>query len=338
MRDYRIDILRFIGLAMIIFAHVGPPDILFQVRNFDVPLMVLVSGMSFSLSYKDSESYLSYLWKRVKRLVFPVWIFLTIYFIAQIIFYPHSNNLNTKIVVTSYALISGIGYVWVIKVFLLVALVSPFLFAYNKVTDSDSKYFLVLCLCFMLYELLRYFSLPYIQEGIGKLISLMTHNIIPYAIVFAIGLRMPTLNKKQLLSLSFISLGILIVVGLGLFLIDGKIITTQQLKYPASIYYFSYAFFVSFLLWAFITQIELFIEKTKTKRIMLFVAQNSIWIYLWHIPLVKILHPNFMVRYAIVFVASVAITYFQVWTVNNFLIKSLSSENLRKNIKTLLTG
>ncbi|SFK21637.1 hypothetical protein SAMN04488079_106193 [Methylophaga sulfidovorans] len=47
MRDHRIDLLRFIGLSMIIFAHVGPPSILFQLRNFDVPLMVLISGMSY---------------------------------------------------------------------------------------------------------------------------------------------------------------------------------------------------------------------------------------------------------------------------------------------------
>ncbi len=47
MRDTRIDFLRFVGLIMIIFAHVNPPAVLFQLRNFDVPLMVLISGVSF---------------------------------------------------------------------------------------------------------------------------------------------------------------------------------------------------------------------------------------------------------------------------------------------------
>lgn len=78
-RDNRIDLLRFIGLAMIILAHVSPPDIVFQGRNFDVPLMVIVAGLSFQVSYRY-ESYISYLWKRIKRLLFPVWLFLSIVF------------------------------------------------------------------------------------------------------------------------------------------------------------------------------------------------------------------------------------------------------------------
>ena len=47
MREDRIDFLRFIGLSMVIFAHVGPPKLLFQLRNFDVPLLVIISGMAF---------------------------------------------------------------------------------------------------------------------------------------------------------------------------------------------------------------------------------------------------------------------------------------------------
>jgi len=74
LRNERIDFLRFLGLCMIILAHVDPSDGLFQLRNFDVPLMVLISGVSFGLSYKG-EPYGSYVWKRVKRLLLPVWIF-----------------------------------------------------------------------------------------------------------------------------------------------------------------------------------------------------------------------------------------------------------------------
>ncbi|HUH66764.1 MAG TPA: hypothetical protein VLZ07_10065, partial [Syntrophales bacterium] len=61
MRDEKIDILRFIGLAMVILSHVRPqPSIILQLRNFDVPLLVWVSAASFGLSYKD-EPYKSYI-------------------------------------------------------------------------------------------------------------------------------------------------------------------------------------------------------------------------------------------------------------------------------------
>lgn len=338
MRDDRVDILRFIGLAMIIFAHAGPPGILFQLRNFDVPLMVLVAGMSFGLSYKATEPYMGYVWKRIKRLVFPVWIFLTIYFVAQFVIYPASTELNFITILTSYALVGGIGYVWIIRVFLLVAFVSPFLFVWHKNTKEDCKYFLLLTTCFLLYECLRYFSLPYIQEGAGKITSLVVFYIIPYAIIFSVGLRMIQMNKKKLYALSFVSLGILIFVGLGLFLYSDKIIPTQALKYPPSIYYFSYALFVSSLLWIYSEYIVHVFEKLKIKNITLFIANNSMWIYLWHIPLVKVIHTNFVLKYLIVFIVAVSIAYSQTWIVNHLLMKRIHSGRLRKNIKTLLTG
>lgn len=338
MRDNRVDILRFIGLAMIIFAHVGPPEFLFQLRNFDVPLMVLVSGMSFGLSYKSKEPYRGYVWKRIKRLVFPVWIFLTIYFIAQFIIYPDSTDLNFETIFTSYTLTKGIGFVWIIRIFLLVAFVSPFLFLWHKSTQSDSKYFITLAICFLLYEFLRYFSLPYIHGGAFKNISLVVLYIIPYAIIFSIGLRMIQMNKKQLYALSIISLGALIFVGFGLFLYAGKFVPTQEFKYPPSIYYFSYAIFVSGLLWIYSEHIDLIFSITKIKNIVLFIANNSIWVYLWHIPLVKVIHINFMVKYLIIFILAVSITYIQVWIVSNLLMKHVKSDRLRKNIKTILTG
>lgn len=54
-RDYTIDILRFIAIACIILAHTDPSHILFEIRNFDVTLMVLVGGMTFYISSADKE-------------------------------------------------------------------------------------------------------------------------------------------------------------------------------------------------------------------------------------------------------------------------------------------
>jgi len=106
MRDERIDVLRFIGLAMIILAHVGPPGVILQARNFDVPLMLIVAGLSFHSSYRD-EPYLSYLWKRIKRLVFPVWLFLSIYFLIIHTTGHPVKEVSTETVTSSYLLLGG---------------------------------------------------------------------------------------------------------------------------------------------------------------------------------------------------------------------------------------
>ena len=228
MRNSKIDLLRFIGLSMIIFAHIGSYGVLFQIRNFDVPLMVLVSGMSFGLSYKISEKYFTYLWKRVKRLIFPVWIFLTIYFISLLILDPQSLDLDFKKVITSYLLISGIGYVWIIKVFILVAMISPLIFQLHTKISSHKKYFLLLALIFIIYEFLRYLSLPYIQNGAGKTISYITHYIVPYGVVFAVGLRIPLLKNVQIKYFSIVSFLLFAISAVGLYLFYGHFVSTQN--------------------------------------------------------------------------------------------------------------
>lgn len=338
MRDNRIDILRFIGLAMVIFAHVGPPRFLFQLRNFDVPLMVLVSGMSFGYSYKDNVAYLTYIWKRVKRVVFPVWIFLMVYFLVLFLFFPDSSELEANIICSSFFLTSGIGYVWIIRVFLLVALVSPFIYLYNKKIESHYYYLLSLTIFFAVYELVRYLSVLDIESSVGTVVNLVIPYVVPYSILFALGLRIPSLNKRQMIIVSIFNLGLFIVLGAILFLIFGEFKPTQALKYPPSTYYFSYSIFVSCILWGFSLSIEKIFKKIKLLQMVLFIAQNSIWIYLWHIPFVKIPYANFALKYVIVFSISVAIVYCQVWLVNNVFMNLTSSVVARKNMKILLTG
>jgi fucose 4-O-acetylase-like acetyltransferase len=337
VRDDRIDILRFIGLSMIILAHVDPPGLLFQLRNFDVPLMILISAMSFGLSYKTNEPYSSYVWKRIKRLVFPVWVFLSVYFLIIYIFNPGSDELDFTTILTSYALLEGIGYVWIIRVFLLVALISPLLFTWHQHTPRNSQYFMILALSFLAYELLRYFSLPYIQSGAGELASSVALYLVPYGIIFAIGLRMIQLNKNQLYAIAFSSLAIFIVAGLWLWFLNNEFIPTQSLKYPPSIYYFSYAVFISSLLWIHSGFIDQSIETLKLKPLVLFIARNSIWVYLWHIPLIKTIQTHFFLKFLIAFSVAVTLTYVQIWMIDH-LLKHIKSEQLRKNIKMVFTG
>ncbi|MEH1966657.1 MAG: acyltransferase family protein [Nostoc sp.] len=83
-RDIRFDILKTIGLVCIIIAHVKPENnILFDIRLFDVPLMVITSGTLYYYSANNKKiSFLNYLQKRLPRLIVPVWLFLTFFVTA----------------------------------------------------------------------------------------------------------------------------------------------------------------------------------------------------------------------------------------------------------------
>ena len=342
MRDTRIDILRFIGLAMIILAHVKPPELVSQLRNFDVPLMVLVSGMSFGLSYKVSEPYFSYVWKRIKRLVFPVWVFLSFYFIALVMFNPTSLELNIKTIVTSYALISGIDYVWIIRVFLLVALVSPLLFTLHQRTVSDGRYFFIIAFGFVVFEFIRYLTLPYIDGGLFKLIGLITHYLIPFSLVFAVGLRLTSLPKKTLRLLLIASTVICVGFTIMLAIQFGRFVPTQEFKYPPSIYYISYSFIIAMILWMYANVIESILFKIKLHSLVMFIANNSIWIYLWHIPLIKNMEVLFQghtfTAYVCIFSVATSVTFVQVMSINKWIVPRVINPTVKKNIKMILTG
>ena len=77
-RDKKIDILRFIAMLCIILAHSQPNTFIFQIRNFDVPLIIILMGASFYISRKEI-GFMDYVKKRFKRLVLPTWKFLTFF-------------------------------------------------------------------------------------------------------------------------------------------------------------------------------------------------------------------------------------------------------------------
>lgn len=326
---------------MIILAHISTPGILFQLRNFDVPMMIMISGMSSRLSHKPNESYAMYIWKRFKRLVCPVWLFLSFYFFFQFCFLQNHSELSLGKLGLSYALVGDVGFVWIIRVFLLVSTAAPLLKIYNNRMVDHFKYFLVLTIILLIHEVLRYFSLPYIKNGAGEFISLFTHYLIPYSITFAVGLRLPSLRKKQLQAFGLSSLIMFISIALILFVVNGDWITLQDAKYPPSVYYLSYSFFVSTLLLAYSKNIEIIVNSAKINALISFVAQNSIWIYLWHIPPVKFFraqNTNFFLEFLIVSTVCITVTYLQVWIVNNFLLKLSTNKVIRRNIRYLLTG
>ena len=281
-RNIKLDTLRFIGLLLIILAHTNPPAILFQLRNFDVPLMVIVSGAVFGISsVKHKLPYKNYLQKRVLRLLFPTWLFLSFFFILTYALslisgyhYPFSNE---KILL-SYTLISGIGYVWIIRVFLLVASIAPLILEIHNRTKSHLKYFMIITTAYTIYEVIyvRYTGINYVIDSFMKNI---VYYIIPYGCLFGIGLRLPTLSKKDITNIIVINFALFSTLILINYCLNFPI-QTQEYKYPPRIYYISYSILVSLLLYILLDEQIL---KIFDNKIVHFISKSSMWIYLWHV-------------------------------------------------------
>ena len=341
MRNPKIDLLRYVGLTMIICAHLSPPDLLFQLRNFDVPLMVLISGASFQLSYTKREDYGSYLWKRFKRLVLPVWIFLTLYFLAVRLVVPGHPDLSAATVTGSYLLSEGIGYVWIIRVFLLMALVAPWLHRLNGAIRSNRDFILSFFAGLSLYHALRYSG---IGEAFGGawpgFVDSVLFYLIPYAFIYLLGIRLLQLPKRYVRGLFACFLVTFLLFTGYLFHQEGAFVQTQEFKYPVTFYYLSYALSVSVLLW--ITGGSLWEKLSRNgKAYVLFTSRNSIWIYLWHIPLIRCaqhLPLPFPTELLTTVALATGIVYVQVHLISSLVEPKIRGERIRRNVRLIMTG
>lgn len=342
-RNESIDLLRFIGIAMIILAHVSPPEALFQIRNFDVPLMVVVAGLSFRLSFRG-EDYGQYLLKRVKRLVLPVWLFLTASFLLDFLVGHPGAVPSLQTVLLNYSLLDGAGYVWIIRVFLMVAMLAPFILSYSKSEPSHARFFALVAGIYLAYELTFLFYSPPKRFDQSQVLTSTVNStllyLIPYAAIFALGLRIPDLNKRQIAILAA-SAGMVFVAWVFFYEnTSGTFIYTQGFKYPPRSYYLSYALLVTTLLWLAAPRITAFLsnQQPRAMAVILFIGQNSIWVYLWHEPFIQNISLPYLTKYLVVFSLAVLVTYLQVTLVSRYLLAKIHRQKTKTNLRLILTG
>ena len=273
-RKTYIDFLKVIGLSGIILAHVNSPGVIMMARSFDVPLMVILSAIlaadglqNSKLSLTDACRYLS---KRIKRLVIPTWVFLTFFFLLKAMC-GEVNKLSYYVysfLLTRY----GIGYVWIVLIYIYCALLTPAIhrFGYGK------KLWIGIACVYAIYEVCY-------AHGWGcynRLIMSTFYYVIPYGIVTAIGYYYGKMSKSVKLSLCLLSGLIFLLLAFYYYRQMGGFQRVQIAKYPPRLYYLSYALFASIGL-------LMICENRKaalfSNPIILFFSRNSFWVYLWHI-------------------------------------------------------
>lgn len=309
-RIYYIDFLKFIGLSLIILAHVKAPDSILYVRSFDVPLMVFISSLLAANSYKGylgkPGAYFQYCYHRIKRLVFPTWAFLVFYFIFEAV---TTKQHSLKYYINSFLLTRyGIGYVWIILIYLYCALLTPLFVKMGK-----GRLISVILICvYLLYELAYYYGL-----GTNNRIVLSTvYYIIPYGLIAYLGHIFPTTEKKTRLSLLIISMFIFFSFIAYYFISADSIPSINDVKYPPRAYFLSYGLMAIFIL-------MLICERFKDSGLfripaIVYISKNSLQIYLGHILILYIykhlpLPGRWYFKYVTVYIATlIMVTIFNV--------------------------
>lgn len=337
-RHAGLDALRGLGLIAVIVAHVHPPGLIFQLRNFDVPLMVLIAGWTFAYSSGASTSVTKYLRARAMRLLLPTWSFLTGLFAVQWMLSGLANSAYPYTVaeaVSSYLLIRGIGYVWIIRVLLSTALVAPFARSW-VMQKSQGSVVALLLLVWACYELAVWAS-PVVLDGVGEiLVQDVLLEPIGYGVVLVVGMLMPQLTRHRRFVIGGMLLAGFASAMVVLRLQTGEFILTQIYKYPPTSYYMSYALGVSFVLTAIMPAPESW--PTRVFAPLEWLGRRTMWLYLWHIGWIEVLGGGlaewgFPVAFPLVLGLSVACTWLQGWTVPRIL-QGVPSTSFKQLIST----
>lgn len=284
-RDNSIDLMRFIGLTMIVLAHIGlsKENPLFQLRCFDVPLMVFTSGLAFS--GKSIGAYFPFICKRSLRLLVPVYVFVTAYILLNpvlsdlglVMHYQPERIFGTYIL----RLQPTIGYVWIIRVFLIVMLMTPLLLKVEKLLKPGWCVYVLAAFMLDFQDLLVEWLQPF------RTVILVEDWILyamAYPTVFLVGLRFRNASMKERLVVMMFLVAAMVVKGIGVAEEYGTWMRFQPFKYPPQSYFLLWGITVSCFLWT----TSRWWARVLDNGLFTFIGRNTIWIYLWHIPFVNI--------------------------------------------------
>lgn len=332
-RDIRFDILKTISILCIILAHVIPEDkILFHLRNFDVPLMVIISGTLFYYSNNNRKySLFIYLQRRIPRLIAPVWFFLSFYFILTYAIFALLNKnypFSLQEIINDFILLNGttdgIGYAWIIRVFMIMAIISTSILNLYRACKGKRLFFVLLLISYLCYEVI--FKLVENIKLENKLALSFINSyflyLIPYGCLFGLGITLPSMRRKFIAFIAGIFLMVFSLLAIYYYYKQGVIVFPQSFKYPPRLYYLSYGVFMSMLAFLVVDKLCVSEDRNFVMRTIVFISSSTLWIYLWHIlflfywkKLVSEFLPtitnNFVISFIVISCVSITVTYVQ---------------------------
>jgi len=282
-RDVSYDLMRVVGILCIMIDHAEPPGWLFQLRNFGTPLLIVTSALTYSTIYSRKKMEAGpFLKRRLSRLIFPAWIFLglffSVYFLISTLLEFH-YPFKAYNIISAFTFYSGFRFMWIFKVYVILALITPISLIYKNKVTSGFIYFSILLLLYFVYELVVYFSKPIIPANSKEFIDSVIFVILPYTLLFMYGLKMGELSTKTMIYIAIISTAIFTAFAIYQYKLNGYFVITSRFKFPPTIYYLSYAFAAIHVIYP----ICKYLAGIFNTNFIMWLSSKSLWIYLWHI-------------------------------------------------------
>lgn len=272
-RNQTLDLLRILGIALVIMNHCAFSDTVNEIIAFDVVLLMFVMGMSFALSSFElsKDSYLKYAYKRFHRLILPCWVFLIIlYEIFDAVF---KEGFGFNVLVHSFLLLpSGIMFIWIYRVLFTSSLLIPF---FKKPIEKHSPWVLLILftIVYIASDILH--RMVFVNlSGIGKILEYVLTYTIGYLYIALVGMLNTRWNNKE-------RYGLVVVFAILAFI--GRYLTNfvpiWEIKHPPLFTYSAFGLACSLFLYNVFQHIHL---PESWNKYVVWLSNQARPIYLWH--------------------------------------------------------
>lgn len=306
-RNTVVDTLKAVGILCVVFAHVNPPWYLFDIRTFDVCMLVFASGMTLKYHAGTWTDYFLYIQKRFRRLIVPTWSFILFYYLLSGILCRNNPQWSFSVsdCIQSFTFTGGMGYIWIVRVYFLLAIISPIVVKVSERMANCRSWLLLLIGLFAVNALAVYLTGLINHSFIKKCTQAILVYTTGYSIVQIVARLFTADRQKKVLWAS--------CVGFALLWAASGFASPQTAKYPPDAMYLLYGIAASCFVCILAQKIHIS-HYPGLNQFIEWLSRNSFSIYLWHIIPVTLINRStleglpFLVKFLIVFITACAAT------------------------------
>ena len=279
-----IDDIRGISIILMILIHTNAYFLAdkisydtLELSQFAVVAFIFCSAYLFYLKQQvyGWKEFFSHLWKRVKRLVVPYYIFFAIYFLIVIVKQP--KYLDVSYLSQNIFLYGGLDFNWLVLLFIELAILMPFIsYLFEKKRPLFYLYSALALASSLLF--LKYTPLSYYRAIMW----------LPWSLILIYTYLFDLLRKDTKLFLGITALSLLLYYILPIVALKplGHSLYMYDNKYPPNLYHLVYGIFCVNIL--YILSQWKFFSNTIVQKIFHFFSIYSYSIFFIHIVVIYI--------------------------------------------------
>jgi hypothetical protein len=283
-RDIAVDYLRSISILVMMVLHINPyfPRLPFtswfvNYGQWVVPAFILCSlAVGSTKDVVNLRTYLSYLWRRLKRLLIPYYMWLITY-LALFVVLGH-KHLTLQSILPNIFFIGGIDFNWLILLFIYITVALPFLEILVDKSERWSLVFITVCATVSIF---------FVWDRSYLWSNYRFYMLIPWwGVTTGLLLLLKWMRKRdytKIITFSTIHL-IIFFLTLFYFYIHKISLNSFNHKYPPDMYYFSYCLWTTPLAYLSVRGLtSLVSSKSFLSRFLQYVSMNSYTIFFVHL-------------------------------------------------------